>query len=362
MRKTLYINGKFLNQNLTGVQRFASNLVLNLDKLYSDEKPDFDVVLVTPFGASVLELKFIKQIYIGPRMNNNAWEQLYLGAYVFGRPLLNLSGSSPILNMACNFITIHDAAIYLFPDSYKSIFRYWYKFLYTCHSLFSRNIFTVSNHSADELRKIFPKKKFTVLYNAADHFGLENESSEEVLGKFNLSIGSYFLVVASFNPTKNLRNLILAYELYKKNGEIKLVVVGSPNSAIFADSLSTFEKRDVIFTDKVNDSELSALYRNALAFIFPSIHEGFGIPPLEAMICGCPVLASKRSSIPEVCGDAAVYFNPYDPQDIAEKMLHVSTNFKMRDELISMGADQVKKFSWLRSAAVLKDSIKELIN
>jgi glycosyltransferase involved in cell wall biosynthesis len=364
MKKTLYINGKFLNQPVTGVQRFSINIIKNLDEIYSNKNPDFKVILLAPYKSINLNLKFIIQKNVVCFVeNNHIWEQFFLPFYINDGILLNLSGSLPLLTLRRNIITIHDAAIYLFSGSYKFKFRLWYKILYRLSSIANKTIFTVSAHSKTQLKKIFKNNEFVVLYNSSEHF-INTAYETPILSKLDLEPQLFLLVVASFNPTKNLSRLIEAFTKFNYSVKhVKLVVVGSMNKRVFSKvNFNSHLHSNVIFAGKLDDQDLSVLYKNALAFIFPSIHEGFGIPPLEAMKCGCPVLASDISSIPEVCGDAALYFNPYDIEDIASKMLEIYQNEHLKFDLVSRGNVQIKKFSWYSSAKKLHHTIKSRLN
>src|SRR5438105_7080560 len=136
---------------------------------------------------------------------------------------------------------------------------------------------------------------------------------------------------------------------------MKLVAVGGGNSRVFADVDLLGD--GLIPAGYVTDGELRALYENAACFIFPSFYEGFGLPPLEAMHCGCPVIVSDRASLPEVCGEAAVYCDPDDPADIARQLRLVLTSSALRRELREAGLARARSFGWQRSA----DQLTELL-
>lgn len=350
--KILYINGKFLNQPETGVQRFAKNIILNLDLVCIETNPKFRIVLLKPYGSADLNLKYIEQINT-PKISNTFWEQLLLPFYCRFSHLLNLSGSAPLINSFRNIVTIHDAAIHLYPEAYSFIFRFWYKILYKINSFLKINIITVSYSSANQLANFYKKNTFTVIYNSAEHFSISLSDDTSIIYKFFLSEVKYFIAVSSLNKTKNLKSLIEAFNKFSlKNIGYKLIIVGSSNSAVFA-GLSIVEADDIVFSGRVTDSDLCILLKNAEAFIFPSYYEGFGIPPLEAMTIGCPVLASNTSSIPEICGDAAYYFDPFDINDISLKMEEFILNPALRLQLIEKGYLRSKFFSWKISASEL---------
>jgi glycosyltransferase involved in cell wall biosynthesis len=150
-----------------------------------------------------------------------------------------------------------------------------------------------------------PAREFRVIPNAAEHI-LKQETDINILKTHELHSQSYLLAVGSRNLTKNLDVLVNAFIDSGLGKDLTLVLVGGKNDKVFANATSDFSYPGIIWTGAINDGQLRALYENALAFVFPSIYEGFGIPPLEAMTMGCPVIAQRSSSIPEVVGDATI--------------------------------------------------------
>ena len=217
----------------------------------------------------------------------------------------------------------------------------------------SKKIFAVSEYTKQDILKHFkvPGSKLIVTY----------ESSEEVkepTGNLNMSEHGidkpYFLYVGNAYPHKNLERLTKVFSGLRSKGlDAQLVLVGKAD--YFYDRLkkeSTAEGRDdsVIFYGFAEESDLSDLYKNARAYVFPSLYEGFGLPPLEAMRHGTPVVASNASCLPEILGDAATYFDPEDENKMTESMERIFTDSRLREELSKKGFEQVKKFSW-RSCA-----------
>lgn len=160
----------------------------------------------------------------------------------------------------------------------------------------------------------------------------------------------YLFFVGNTHPHKNIPVLIRAFNLLKKrHSSLKLVLAG-PETFFYQQVKKELGGEGIIFPGQVTDEELVALYKNAEAYVFPSLEEGFGIPLLEAMACSCPVVSSNAGSLPEVGGDAAVYFDPKDVSDMVEKISQVLDNNKLRQELISKGKKRYKQFSWRRMA------------
>jgi len=158
----------------------------------------------------------------------------------------------------------------------------------------------------------------------------------------------YLLYVGNAYPHKNLENLILAFRKIKQdNFDLQLVLVGGDD--YFYKKLKK-NNNDVIFTGFIKDEDLNVLYNNAALYVFPSLYEGFGLPPLEAMKRGVPVASSNATCLPEVLGDAAIYFNPLDVDDMAEKIKKALLDEGLRKNLIQKGFEQIKKYSWQKMA------------
>lgn len=175
----------------------------------------------------------------------------------------------------------------------------------------------------------------------------------------------FILYVGSAFPHKNLRRLVKSFELIRENHpEFKLVITGKQE--YHARRLQRWANKKpysqhIIFTGFVSDEELKWLYENAAVYAFPSLSEGFGLPGLEAMVHGCPVASSNATCLPEVYGDAAHYFDPEEIEDMAEKIVEVIDNEKLRDKMIEKGYQQVKKFSWKKMAEETIDIYSEVL-
>ena len=353
----LYINGKFLAQRTTGVQRFALGLVTALDELLRTRSDLSAPVLLLPPGATRLPLHRIKQHECGISSTPLAlWEQSSLPWAARHGTLLCLTGSAPLLG-GLRIPTIHDAAIYFYPNAYTWKFVFWYSLLFRVVSAAAPITLTVSINSARELEQFLPTKEFRVIPNAAEHI-LHHQADMSLLRTEKLQRHGYLLAVGSRNPTKNLDALVSAYRDSGLGPDLALVIVGGQNDKVFAKGKLDLTVPGLIFLGAINDGQLRALYENALAFVFPSIYEGFGIPPLEAMACGCPVVASSASSIPEVCGEAALYFDPFDSNSIITMLKVIAMHADLRDTLIKKGHARQLFYSWSRSAEIL---LKELL-
>lgn len=206
-------------------------------------------------------------------------------------------------------------------------------------------IFTDSNFSQIELSQYLkqPSEKFKVIPLAGDHIDRVPPDTR-ILSKHNLSKNSYVFMVGSQSPHKNLATVRDAVEL--TNGDIKIVFAGGQYQKVFNKEILRATTKNIIVLGYITDEELKALYLNALGFIFPSYYEGFGLPILEAMHCGCPVLCARAASLPEVAGEAALFFDPMKASDIAKAIDYIFLDQQLRNDLIQRGYRRAKEFSW----------------
>lgn len=303
--KKIYINGRFLTQNITGVQRYAIEIVKVLDKYLSDNKlkDEYKFEIVCPKNVKQkLILKNIKIKQIG-KLKGHLWEQIELPFYVKGKFLFNFCNCAPLIKKN-QIVTIHDIAVCDVPDAYSRFFRTWYKFMYRVLTSRLKKIFTVSEFSKKRMHEYFniPLERIEVTYNGIEH--MKNiKPDEKIFSKFSIEKNNYVLAVSSLNPSKNFK---LILETAKILPEINFVIAGGTNSNVF--KKQGFEiTSNVKFIGYVNDEELVALYKYASCFIYPSIYEGFGIPPLEAIYFNCPIILSDIEVFHEIYGNNNIY-------------------------------------------------------
>lgn len=216
-------------------------------------------------------------------------------------------------------------------------------------------IFTISQASKDDIIKIYgvPEDKVIVTHlgiKTISNFKNQKENMDKIIEKYGVD-GEYVLFVGTLQPRKNILRLIEAFSRLKE--DIKLVVVGK-KGWMYEEILEAPKKfnieNKVRFLDFVSDEDLPFFYKNAVCFVLPSLYEGFGLPVLEAMKYGCPVITSNVSSLPEAGGDAALYVNPLDADDIKEKIELMINDKGLRIKFVKKGYEQVKKFSWEKTA------------
>lgn len=270
----------------------------------------------------------------------------------------------PLLRRRKSVVTIHDCIHLLFPE-YLPSFAYQYAKLMMGSAIHrSSLVFTVSEASRRDILQFYPEAdpdRLQVVPNAIDESLLAHPGEEEmerVKERYQIR-GRFVLYAGNIKPHKNLDRLISAFGLLKQKAgheDVKLLIIGDeinkyPSLRRRVEGAGV--RQDVRFFGFVPEQTLAALYRLASAFAFPSLYEGFGLPPLEAMACGTPVVTSNMSSIPEVVGDAAVLVDPYDVAAIADGLERVLGDTALRERLIARGLERAQSFSWERSVRAI---------
>ena len=343
-RMNLYINGRFVKQPLSGVQRFAMETTKALQTL------DSRYILLTPPGSAA---------WPGARevgsCQGQRWEQFDLPRAIMTDGLLvNLGNSGPIL-ASRQVVVIHDAGVFSTPEAYSRKFRIWYKFLQKQLIRRGAAIITVSEFSRQEILRHLPAKsaQVGVMPEGADHMHLI-ESEPLILAECGLEPGRFVLCVGSLAAHKNLGALdYLAQKLYEHG--TPFVIAGDMGGAPFQKAELPQPAR---YIGRVSDAQLKALYEAASCLVFPSRYEGFGLPPLEAMTCGCPVVAADIPVLREICAEAAQFCDPASPGDIAKQVFSVLGSVTRQEELSEAGFLHSKAFTWRRAGSALDDFIK----
>ncbi len=260
---------------------------------------------------------------------------------------------SPLFMPIKTVLTILDVSYKYFPEMFtkKDLYKlsWWGK--YSVKK--SKKIITISESSKDDIIITYgiSPKNVNVIHLGIKNLPTVSMTKEELFKKYSVNT-PYILFVGTLQPRKNVKRLIQAISLLK-NKEVKLVIIGK-KGWMYEEILSAPEKFDILnrvtFLHEVVNAELPFFYKHASLFVLPSLYEGFGLPILEAMKYKCPVVTSNVSSLPEAGGDAALYVNPEDVSEIAEKIDEVLGNTKLRDRMIKLGDAQVKKFSWDKAA------------
>lgn len=273
--------------------------------------------------------------------------------------------------LGCSTVcTIHDICFEHFEDIFPWLERLRQKRLISYAAKHADKVLTVSNDAKHDIMRTYgvPSKSIEVTYNAvAEGFRVLSDEELEQLDvrkKYEIGTEPYILSVGNLQPRKNLPRLIHAFNNYLEKNDValKLVIVGK-KAWQFDEIISEGNSSDaIVFTGYVQDEDLVALYNEAACFVYPSLYEGFGIPPLESMACGTPVAVSNVSSLPEVVGDAGLLFDPYSEDGIESAIFRLLNHKKLRDELVTRGLERVKAFSWRDSAKVVVKQYTAIID
>ena len=269
--------------------------------------------------------------------------------------IFNTSPLEGSLHHKKQIITVYDTIPLLFPSNHKKQY-YYYKHILPIILKNSVKILTISENSKNSIMNYYrvPKENICVIGG-----GISNIFTNQ---KTNCTKQTYILYVGRLCPTKNIQGIIKAFDLLinKHKLDLRLKLTGKNGNLNF--KINNATRKRIEFVGNVPENELVNLYTNASLFIFPSFYEGFGLPPLEAMASGCPVVVSNKGSLPEICGDAAYYINPYDEESIMEGMYKVLTDNIVRQTLIQNGLERVKMFSWEISAKKHINVFEEVLN
>ncbi len=349
-------NGRFLSQVRTGVQRYATETLLALDELLDDpaRPSNLEFELAIPPDASPVPLKHIRCVEIGKR-TGHLWEQFDLWRHARGAYLVNFNYSGPLLKRN-QLVTIHDATVRVMPQAFSRAYRWTHNVMVSVLGRTARSVMTVSNFSRDELGAHFGLKRDDIIVGVegGEHV-LGGEADEAaVMRKHGLEPGKYVLGVGSVKPNKNFELIAQAMRLLP-GFPWPVAIAGAKDINIFRDSSDLSDS--CVCLGFVSDEELSVLYRRAACFVFPSSYEGFGLPAFEAMAQGCPVLCARAASMPEVCGDAVLYFEHDDPGSLADALIRFQRDPSMRDTLVAAGSRRLNDYNWRRNARILLDHL-----
>ena len=349
----ILINGRFLTQSCTGVQRFASEICRQLAVIRDD------LILVAPARSPILaQYDLPIEVKITGKFGGHLWEQFDLPRVLrsLGNPLLLNLASTASIFIHNQIVTHHDITYIRHSEAFSRRFIALYRLLVPCFLKRSRAIITVSEFSKKEISSFWgvSSDKITIIPNAAGAMfvpSLDAKNNEN----------SYFLAIGSHALHKNLATLIDAFLKFQPETECNLKIVGGEFKSFRQHEYSHGNSR-VEFLGRVDDDKMIGLLHGARALIFPSLYEGFGIPPLEAQACGTPVIASDIPAVREVLGNTAVFFDPKNIDDLVRAMRRVDQNAGLRSQLSIAGIENSKRFSWHASAKQLSDFIDQVIN
>jgi len=332
---SIALNARFYAHKPTGMQRYGIEMANRLAGVLDVLRP----------SASL-------RGYSG-----HLWEQAFLPAASGNRLLWSPNNTGP-LAVARQVCTMHDIIPVEHPEWFNASFAAWYRWLLPKLTRRAQHLIAVSEFTKQRLVERFGirPEKITVVWNGVDAQFRPRTDAEiaEVREALNIRSQRYLLSLGSLEPRKNLRRLLAAWGKLRREmpEDLSLVVVGAKGSLqVFRDAAITEIPEGVHFTGYARQEHLPALYSGALALVYPSLYEGFGLPPLEAMACGTPVITSNTTSLPEVTGGAALLIDPLDEDAIAGAMRRLVGDEEMRKRMSALSLAHASKLTWDRTAA-----------
>ncbi len=358
------IDARMYSTEFTGIGRYVYELTRHLAE--TDTKNEYVLFMNEPeFSMYEPPNKRFSKVLVNAR-HYSLKEQLsyYWALERAGLDLMHFTHfNAPMLYRRPSIVTIHDLTLSFFPGKKmnSAFYRAAYNLVLKTSVKHAKKVIAVSENTKQDLVDIVhvnPGKVEVIYEGVCEHFGprADKEKVEDVMRKYGIS-KEYLLYTGVWRGHKNLVNLIRSFALLREGPEgfdLSLVITGEEDPYYPEVKRTVSElglEHHVIYTGMVPEAELVTLYQGATAYVFPSLYEGFGLPPLEAMRCGTPVVASRTSCIPEICGEHnAVYFDPYDPEDMANGIRRVLLDENLRDELRECGLKHSLKFSWEKMA------------
>lgn len=367
---SLVINGKFLQRSTSrsGVYRVARELLVALDA----------VLVNNPALAAAMPCRLIvpgeqddslrlSRIRVESdrrsgergafvdRLHGALWEQLVLPRHAQGDTLISLCNIGPVVYRNA-FTMVHDAQVYSAPASYSRAFRTWYRFVLPRVGRRNKALLTVSEYSRKQLAHfgVADAAHIRVIHNGCDHV-LRLVPDPTKIEAAGLAGRRYFVALANIQPHKNIAMLLKAFHSPALR-DVTLALFGPAKREDF-ESQGHVVPANVRFLGFISDEQLAGLLREAVALAFPSTTEGFGLPPLEAMLLGCPVIAAPCGALPEACGDAVLWADPHDPAQWARQIVRMCDDDDLREHMRERGRAHAAQFTWNRAARRLLETV-----
>ncbi len=361
MSKRIGIDCRMYSSKFTGIGRYVFELVQNLQNL--DNQNEYYLFFNDPIyeQAKLVAPNFYKVRTNAPHYSFKEQTKFFRQLLKHRLDLMHFTHfNAPILYRKPSIVTIHDLTLHFFPGKKMTSKLYRLAYRQTIKSITkkSKKIIAVSKNTSKDLQDLLkiPDHKIEVLYEGvnsefkpiSDQDRLQATVQKHGINK------PFLLYTGNWRNHKNLIGLIKAFKQLVKNHQIQLVVTGRKDPLyapeIIQEAGPHTKNGDIVFAGLVPENELIDLINTATIYTYPSFYEGFGLPPLEAMKCHTPVVASNTSCIPESCGDAAIYFDPYDTNDMVEKISTLLLNPQLQQQMIEKGRRHVQQFSWEKMA------------
>lgn len=364
------INTRFLIRNkMEGIGRFTEETLQRIVNAHPEH--DFFFFFDRPYDISFVFASNVTPVVLFPPARHpllfmwwfewsvrKALKKYQIDVFVSPDNFLSLSTDVPTL------LVVHDIAFVHFKDNDKLINRLYYQFFIPRFLKKAKHILTVSNFTKNDIIEHFniASDKISVCYNGCRPIfqPLELNGKKTAISTFQ----PYFLYVGAIHPRKNVGRMIQAFDIFKKmtSSDVQLIICGR-FGWLTGEVKMAFEQaeyaKDIIFKGYLPDAEVAELTAGAMAFVYVSCFEGFGIPILEAMYCDVPIITSNTSSMPEIAGRAALLVNPESVNDIAQAMIRIASDEHLRADLIKKGRQQRQLFSWEKTADIIYEHLEK---
>jgi glycosyltransferase involved in cell wall biosynthesis len=330
----IFVNGRFRSHKTTGLQRYAHEISSRLPILR----------LCQP-GSPLRGWQ------------GHLWEQTVLPFQSRSGLLWSPCATGPV-SVTRQIVTFHDLFPLECPQWYRTNFVLWYRLMLNRLAATSTHLIAVSHYTKKKMCQFLrvPEDKVTVIHHGIDpaFFSVTPADVDNAAATLQLPSRRYLLFVGSLEPRKNLGRLLAAWAKISSElpPDLWLVVAGAGDRKVYENAALGQLPQRVHLTGYVSDAQLRGLYAGAMAFVYPSLAEGFGFPPLEAMAAGIPVLTSNLSALPEICGSDALYADPTDTADIARSLKLLATDTSLRQRLADAGPRRALQFNWDKAAAL----------
>lgn len=332
MSTPLFVNARAMGKKHTGVERYTAEIANQLNDKIQILHPQ------KPFSGAAGHL----------------WEQLFLPMRIPRRGVLWSPANSGPLRVGNQVLTLHDISVLEHPEWFSPVFAAWYKFLLPRLVKRVRKIVTVSDYSKDRIRLRFqvPGDQIIVISNGVDQHHFRPRVRKEirhVRKKYRLE-REYVLTVCTWQPRKNLHNLLSAWQQVSiRFPQLELIIVGRKGK-VYRNQAYIPLPVNVRWLVAVSDNDLPALFSGAFACVQPSLYEGFNLPVLEAMACGTPVLAANTTATPGLVSDAGMLFDPRNVEDMVVNLEAVFEDDSLRSKMREWGQERASHYSWERTA------------
>ncbi len=355
----------------TGTETYALALINTLPNLIPES---YQLRLYTPHPPQHPEWPKSSQVETRVIPWPRLWTHLRLATELHQHPPDVLFVPSHVLPLYCPVpavVTVHDLGYYHHPEAHRNFDRWYLSWTTQRHTRVAAHILADSLATKQDLVEVYKSTpdQISVVYLGRDETLKRTEDLhiiDQTKSKYGIE-GDYVLYLGTLQPRKNLVRLIEAFQqalTTTGQPDLKLVIAGKKGwlyNDIFQQVTKLGLVNRVVFPGYVDDSDKSALLSGALLYAFPSLYEGFGLPVLEAMACGVPVLTSNISSLPEVAGEATLLVNPYDTAEISEALVQLIQSSDLRQRLVRQGFQQIENFSWQSAAKQVLDVLENVM-